>query len=710
MKRKNKLFKGLSITLALLGVVVANVGRVFAANTYNINYSGGTPLSTDNIVVDPTLTSLKALYSSNMGFVVSDSNLWESVYYKSGEKCTESRMIRVWDNNRITSSDNVYFVLSGDQYDMRVQLNKIILENTTATQSNPYAVIVTRNGSVNVVGPANIFSDANCAADVYDESIKRLKIADEERVFVEVNAKLLRHGTDEPFISEGMFYGITDIDAAQSYQIRNRIASNNKSLLSHGNIYVVSEDRLTPTDPELNNMLVDQDPSGYNYIYSQYSDHTISMDEDNRVYVKLDTSTQTQGVNTVFGYANAAGSAIRFYANQATINYESDANGVISGIATETIVHGENPSGSSTTPNDHYVFSHWVADKDVTLTDDTVIVAGEPLTPAQVKQVIVSGELTFTAIHEAVNFHIDYISDDHGTISGITGEDVLESSHPSGSVTDPEEHYVLSYWVADKDVTLEDGSIITAGNTISPEALEQIVVTEDLAFTAVHEKEQLNIVYESDDKGEITGIISEYAYYEDQPSGSTTTPIEHYVLAYWAADKDVTLEDGTVITAGEAIAPEEITQIVVTENLTLTAIHEEIHYHINYTSDDSGIITGIEDEDINIEQNPTGSEATPNKGFEFDYWTADVDVVLVDGTEIKAGEPISSDQVKQIVVEQDIVLTAVYKSSPAPDAPNTGRMINHESRSLVDNTIVAIIAGILVSISSFFVLKKQLRR
>ncbi len=170
------------------------------------------------------------------------------------------------------------------------------------------------------------------------------------------------------------------------------------------------------------------------------------------------------------------------------------------------------------------------------------------------------------------------------------------------------------------------------------------------------------------------------------------------------------MTDGTEIKAGDPITPEQVGQIVVAEDLTLTAVNEEIRYRINYEPGKEGKIAGITSEDVAVEQNPSGSGVTPEEGFEFDHWTADVDVVLADGTEIKAGEPISSDQVKQIIVEQDIILTAVYRTASAPEVPNTGSMTNGSDHALSNNYVYAVIAAILISISSFFILKKSLRR
>ena len=705
MRRKHSLAIVLTAILSLAGGVV-NVGRVFAANTYGINYSGGDQLSINNVIVDPTLSSLKAMYSSSMTFSVSNSNLWKPAYYDASGQCSKAYLLLFWDDNLISPSDDVFYMLSGDRYDMKVQFKKITTENSVATQANPYAVLASASGGVSIANPSLTFSDSECTVPY--ESLTPLRRSNEETVFIEFNAKLLRHGTNNAFISEGMFFGITDVDAAQSYQLRNRIAGTNKSLLSPGNIYVVSENKLDDGDPDLDNMLVQADPAGYNYIYSQYNDsHAIAMSNDNRLYIGLDTNVQEHGIDAVFGFVGSAGSSIRFYVNQATIRYRSDINGTISGIKNETIVHGEKPSGSESAPNTHFEFKYWVADVDATLDDNSVITAGQPMTSEDITHVIVNQDVTFTAIHEAVEYHITYGSDLHGIITGTEEESIVAGQNPSGSESTPEEYYELVHWVADVDVTLDDGSVIPANQPIAPEDVKHVVVDQDIAFTAVHEMIEYHIEYTSDPHGTITGTEEENVVVGQNPSGSEATPEEYYELVYWTADVDVILEDDMEIPAGQPISPEDIKNIVVDQDITFTAIFEKIQHTISYESEEGGEITGITEEPVDHEGSPSGSEATPDEGVEFDHWVADIDIILEDGTEIKAGEPITPEQVKQIIVDQDLTLTAIYREATSPAVPNTGNMVKG-THSSSNSTTITTIGGILVAVSalSFVTLKK----
>ena len=84
------------------------------------------------------------------------------------------------------------------------------------------------------------------------------------------------------------------------------------------------------------------------------------------------------------------------------IRLRSDENGEITGITSETVESGNEPSGSAQEPNEDYKFIHWVANANVILNDGTPIAADSPITEAQLKKVIVTQNLQFTAIHEAI--------------------------------------------------------------------------------------------------------------------------------------------------------------------------------------------------------------------------------------------------------------------------------------------------------------------
>lgn len=124
-------------------------------------------------------------------------------------------------------------------------------------------------------------------------------------------------------------------------------------------------------------------------------------------------------------------------------------------------------------------------------------------------------------------------------------------------------------------------------------------------------------------------------------------------------------------------------------------------YKVTYVSDEYGDITGIEAEDVIKNDNPSGSEQKPNDGYEFTYWTADKDIKLEDGTEIKTGEKITSEQIKQVVVDQDIKFTAHHVATSkeddkkGPAAPNTGASTGEFNAAPIAVSVLGITLGAL---------------
>lgn len=91
----------------------------------------------------------------------------------------------------------------------------------------------------------------------------------------------------------------------------------------------------------------------------------------------------------------------------------------------------------------------------------------------------------------------------------------------------------------------------------------------------------------------------------------------------------------------------------------------KITFKANYVSDEGGTITGLETEELDDGDNPTGSSQQPKGGYKFTGWTADVDVTLDDGTVIPTGTVLTEDQIKRIEMDKDITFTANHELIPA---------------------------------------------
>lgn len=488
--------------LAALGAASFGATSVFADGYYEgMNYS--TALSTahqlgsdDTVIQDPSIVSgLTPLISSGMDAVqtgFSDTNLWKQGFINDtidGERvCREINYFEVSSASPINENSGLSFSVedNGSGYRAGVQIVGAAVQNPDGTASNVKSMIGIVTDFGWVYGGWTVYgNETDCQAQT-GAVIDKINLG-ETHVFVNMRVKTYRGNSSTPLISNKLYLGITDIDAAQSYKILN--ADN---MLSPSNMYAQDLSKLQPgsdsATPDLHNYYV----ADGNYIFSQYNaaaeagHRTIATPNESNIFVPLTENTQRDGLELVFGFGDNAASGLSYYSKLYTVKYVSDDYGSIIGKSQESVISGENPTGSIQEPATNYALSHWEADVDVVLEDGTTeIKAGNPITEEQITQVDVNEDITFKAYH-VKQFTVTYKSDENGSITGITSEDVKENDNPAGTDQASKTGYTLTYWVADVDVILEDGTRIKKGDPITTAQLNQVVVTEDVTFTAIH--------------------------------------------------------------------------------------------------------------------------------------------------------------------------------------------------------------------------------
>lgn len=380
----------------------------FAANPYGINYDGGDPLGENNVQIEPELISgLSPIIEKNDGakLVFSNSSLWQNGYAKTGSNsCRKSKYIRLMRDNPITENNKLSFTVSNQQYTAKISINEVVTDGIEFTESNDGSLAIgvftdnnTRYGVYlgGIFSGYKMYSDPECQELAFSNT-KTLSPS-VGRIFIKTTQYLYRNtNLNKTYASNGLYYGITDIDNAQSFKILNT-----DSMLSVENMYAKSAASLQDPDPEgpYKNMYV----SGGNYIYSQHgetSNDKLELTDGGDVYVAIGKNAQQNGLQLVYGFANFAGSNLAYYAKQYRVVYESDSGGIITGKTDEKVIAEENPTGSEQSPKEGYEFNYWIADKDVILSDGkTTIKAGNPITDKQILEVIVNEDLKFTAIH-----------------------------------------------------------------------------------------------------------------------------------------------------------------------------------------------------------------------------------------------------------------------------------------------------------------------
>ena len=154
---------------------------------------------------------------------------------------------------------------------------------------------------------------------------------------------------------------------------------------------------------------------------------------------------------------------------------------------------------------------------------------------------------------------------------------------------------------------------------------------------------------------------------------------EGYVFKGWNRDKNATkaeFQKGYEVT---------VTSLDESTNNYIYAIWAPI---INYTTDGNGQVKEGENfvdntkEEVELKSNPKGTDTKAKEGYKFSHWTADKNIKLSDGTEIKAGEEITDEQLKQAVITEPLT----FKANFVKDQPNEFN-VTHEFKVSEDSPI-----------------------
>ena len=158
-------------------------------------------------------------------------------------------------------------------------------------------------------------------------------------------------------------------------------------------------------------------------------------------------------------------------------------------------------------------------------------------------------EVTVTSLDESTNNYIyaiwapiiNYTTDGNGQVKegenfvDNTKEEVELKSNPKGTETKAKDGYKFSHWTADKEITLNDGTKIAAGEKITEEQLKQAVITEPLTFKANFVKDAPNEF----------NVRHEFKVAKDSPIKEMPADVKIAVDSQLPDDKKA--EDGSVV-------------------------------------------------------------------------------------------------------------------------------------------------------------------
>ena len=187
-----------------------------------------------------------------------------------------------------------------------------------------------------------------------------------------------------------------------------------------------------------------------------------------------------------------------------------------------------------------YAFKGWSRDKTATKEE---FQAGEEVNVNQLEE---NKNNYIYAIWAPI---INYTTDGNGEVKegenfvDKTKEEVELNKNPKGTETKAKEGYKFSHWSADKEITLNDGTKIPAGEKITEEQLKQAVITEPLTFKANFVQDKFKVKHE-------------FKVADDSPVKEMPAEVKTAVDAQLPEDK--TAANGTNATPGELKNPTDV--------------------------------------------------------------------------------------------------------------------------------------------------------
>ena len=275
----------------------------------------------------------------------------------------------------------------------------------------------------------------------------------------------------------------------------------------------------------------------------------------------------------------------------------------------------------------------------------------------------------------------------------VAGEESI-SSPSSGLSYGPMciDGYKFDYWTTDVEVST-DTATFEPGDHISLADAKKIIPTQGFILTAHTRQTSATATFTTDGHGTNGGngsrtikLDNSYEIYDKNlwvggPVGSVyqPKPSEGYEFAYWTTDEDVySLSDDklTAIPEGTHLTGAEVASCYISRDTTFEANFVRVTpYTVSYETDGNGSVATKSEDIQNAFDSPKGTKVTPNKGYEFDYWTASIDVQIPgeDGSAnpitIAQGEKITDEQLKKVLVTDDITFTAHFKQTSVDPEP-----------------------------------------
>ncbi|MBF0197819.1 MAG: InlB B-repeat-containing protein, partial [Planctomycetes bacterium] len=259
--------------------------------------------------------------------------------------------------------------------------------------------------------------------------------------------------------------------------------------------------------------------------------------------------------------------------NTYTIHFNAASQGFISGIASQTVNHGESSVPVTAVAATGFHFTNWSD--------------GSASNPRVFRNV--TSNHNVTAIFAINTYTVNFSAGSHGSISGPASQTVnyRDSSAPVAAI--PATGYHFTSW--------------SDGSTSNPRVISN--VTSNHSVTASFAINTYMVNYSAASHGSISGIASQTINYGSSSSAVTAVPETGYHFISWS--------DGS--TSNPRIVSN------VTSNMSFLANFAINTYTVNFSAGSHGSISGTANQTINYGSSSSAVTAVPATGYHFTAWS-----------------------------------------------------------------------------------------
>ncbi len=345
--------------------------------------------------------------------------------------------------------NNVYWIATDKTGKYSVKVTVLETMNDTFT-NNPQPLLVGRDG--NYIAVRNVYNKNCTTVGSCGDPLLVYEVDTETNNYAQVFIKLKFEITNRPRIS---YLQIDDIDFAQSYRIENQgVCDSSRAGTKKCDIYVKNADVSEFTVNQYNNAqenYIKYDNDNVT-IFSSISPGSViggvveraelfnSNDKAN-IYLRLQNDTQSNTINTVYGFRHDALSYWNFYAEAYNVTFNAvnasgqslgnvlkyNSNGtVINESDTIKIYANEKISEFPVANGGAYQIDYWTSPQ----------FPDEHINTELVKQVLaINGDYTFTAHMSRVKYPITFVDEDGTTV--LKPATQYEYGTPAASIVKP---------------------------------------------------------------------------------------------------------------------------------------------------------------------------------------------------------------------------------------------------------------------------------